>query len=104
MKDKLRLEDIFPNCEKSSDKGLSSYTTLSKFLVFGCRELSMHECKSVIQKAMICVLRNLDILDSEGRFYSKITLEKQMGLLDEEDYNEYKLLLYRALVLMFQQI
>ena len=48
-KDKLRLEDIFPNCEKSSDKGLSSYATLSKFLVFGCRELSMHECKSVIQ-------------------------------------------------------
>lgn len=103
VKDKLRLEDIFPNCEKSSDKGLSSYTTLSKFLVFGCRELSMHECKSVIQKAMICVLRNLDILDSEGRFYSKTTLEKQMGLLDEEDYNEYKLLLYRASVLMFQQ-
>ena len=103
VKDKLRLEDIFPNCEKSSDKGLSSYTTLSKFLVFGCRELSMHECKSVIQKAMICVLRNLDILDSEGSFYSKTTLEKQMGLLDEEDYNEYKLLLYRASVLMFQQ-
>lgn len=74
VKDKLRLEDIFPNCEKSSDKGLSSYTTLSKFLVFGCRELCMHECKSVIQKTMVCVLRNLAILDSEGKFYSKTSL------------------------------
>lgn len=102
-KDKLRLEDIFPNCEKSSDKGLSSYATLSKFLVFGCRELSMHECKSVIQKTMICLLRNIGVLDSEGRFFSKTALGKQIELLGEDVFNEYKLLLYRASVLMYQQ-
>lgn len=101
-KEKLRLEDIFPNCVKSSDKGLSSYTTLSKFIVFGCREFSMHECKSVIQKIMICLLRNLGVLDNEGRYYSKKALEKQMELLGEDDYNEYKLLAYRASVLMYQ--
>lgn len=102
-KDKLRLEDIFPKCEKSSDKGLSSYATLSKFLAFGCRELSMHECKSVIQKTMICVLRNLGILASEERFFTKTALEKQMELLGEDVFNEYRLLLYRASVLMYQQ-
>lgn len=102
-KDKLRLEDIFPNCEKSSDKGLSSYATLSKFLVFGCRELSMHECKSVIQKTMICLLRNIGVLDCEGRFFSKTALGKQMELLGEDVFNEYKLLLYRASILMYQQ-
>lgn len=101
-KDKLRLEDIFSKCEKSSDKGLSSYAKLSKFLVFGCREISMHECKSVVQKAMICLLRNLEILDCEGRFFTKTTLEKQMELLGKVVFNEYKLLLYRASVLMYQ--
>lgn len=102
-KEKLRLEDIFTNCVKASDKGLSSYATLSKFIVFGCREVSMYECKSVIQKIMVCLLRNLGVLDNEGRYYSKTALEKQMELLGEDDFNEYKLLAYRASVLMFQQ-
>ena len=102
-KNKLRLEDIFPNCLKSSEKGLSSYTTLSKFIVFGCREQSMHECKSVIQKTMICLLRNLDVLDSEGHCFSKTALEKQMEFFGEDDFNEYKLLLYHASVLMCQK-
>lgn len=102
-KGKLRLEDIFPNCGKSSEKGLNSYTTLSKFLVFGCRVLNMRECKSAIQNAMICLLRNLSVLDSEGKYYSKAVLEKQIELLGDVDFNEYKLQLYRASVLLYQQ-
>lgn len=102
-KAKLRLEDIFPNCKKSSDKGLNSYATLSMFLVFGCREVSMYECKSVILKSMICLLRNLNILNSEGRFLTKTTLEKQMELQGEDDFKEYKLLVYRSSVLLFKQ-
>ena len=52
---------------------------------------------------MICLLRNIGVLDSEGRFFSKTALGKQIELLGEDVFNEYKLLLYRASVLMYQQ-
>lgn len=100
---KLRLEDIFPNCAKASEKGQSSYDTLSEFLVFGCREHSMYECKTVIQKALVCLLRKLNVCDSEGRLFSKTRLENKIMLMGEDDFNEYKLLIYQTSVLLFQK-
>ena len=78
---KLRLEDIFPNCAKASEKGQSSYDTLSEFLVFGCREHSMYECKTVIQKALVCLLRKLNVYDSDRKFFSKTRLENKIMFL-----------------------
>ena len=100
---KLRLEDIFPNCAKASEKGQSSYDTLSEFLVFGCREHSMYECKTVIQKALVCLLRKLNVCDSEGRLFSKTRLENKIMLMGEDDFDEYKLLIYQTSVLLFQK-
>lgn len=100
---KLRLEDIFPNCAKASEKGQSSYDTLSEFLVFGCREHSMYECKTVIQKALVCLLRKLNVCDSDGRLFSKTRLENKIMLMGEDDFNEYKLLIYQTSVLLFQK-
>lgn len=88
---KLHLEDIFPNCVKASEKGLSSYETLSEFLVLGCREHSMYECKTVIQKALVCLLRKLNVCDSDGRLFSKTRLENKIMLMGEDDFNDYKL-------------
>lgn len=100
---KLRLEDIFPNCAKASEKGLSSYDTLSEFLVLGCREHSMYECKTVIQKALVCLLRKLNVCDSDGRLFSKTRLENKIMLMGEDDFNDYKLLIYQTSVLLFQK-
>lgn len=100
---KLRLEDIFPNCAKASEKGQSSYDTLSEFLVFGCREHSMYECKTVIQKALVCLLRKLNVSDSDGRLFSKTRLENKIMLMGEDDFDEYKLLIYQTSVLLFQK-
>lgn len=100
---KLHLEDIFPNCVKASEKGLSSYDTLSEFLVLGCREHSMYECKTVIQKALVCLLRKLNVCDSDGRLFSKTRLENKIMLMGEDDFNEYKLLIYQTSVLLFQK-
>lgn len=98
---KLRLEDIFPNCEKASVRGLNSYDTLSKFLVFGCRDYSMYECKTVIQKALVCLLRKLNVYDSDRKFFSKTRLENKIMLMGEDDFNDYKLLIYQTSVLLF---
>lgn len=98
---KLRLEDIFPNCAKASEKGQSSYDTLSEFLVFGCREHSMYECKTVIQKALVCLLRKLNVYDSDRKFFSKTRLENKIMLIGEDDFNDYKLLIYQTSVLLF---
>lgn len=100
---KLRLEDIFPNCAKASEKGQSSYDTLSEFLVFGCREHSMYECKTVIQKALVCLLRKLNVYDSDRKFFSKTRLENKIMLIGEDDFNDYKLLIYQTSVLLFQK-
>lgn len=100
---KLRLEDIFPNCAKASEKGQSSYDTLSEFLVFGCREHSMYECKTVIQKALVCLLRKLNVSDSDGRLFSKTRLENKIMLMGKDDFDEYKLLIYQTSVLLFQK-
>lgn len=100
---KLHLEDIFPNCVKASEKGLSSYDTLSEFLVLGCREHSMYECKTVIQKALVCLLRKLNVCDSDGRLFSKTRLENKIMLMGEDDFNDYKLLIYQTSVLLFQK-
>ena len=98
---KLRLEDIFPNCEKASVRGLNSYDTLSKFLVFGCRDYSMYECKTVIQKALVCLLRKLNVYDSDRRLFSKTRLENKIMLIGEDDFNDYKLLIYQTSVCSF---
>ena len=69
---KLHLCDIFPNCNKLSNKGLNSYATLSEFLVLGCREGSMSDCKSVICKILLYVLRILGKTDKEKNIIRKL--------------------------------
>lgn len=73
---KLRLCDIFHNCNKQSDRGLSSYTTLSEFLVWGCREESMSDCKSVVCRILVYVLRLLGKVDGDGKYYSQTSMKK----------------------------
>lgn len=94
--EKLRLKDIFPNCSKHSDKGLCSYDTLSEFLVFGCRDRNMTECKLVIGKVLIFLLRIIGKKDQEGRYFSKTTMEKHIKNKSEQVYNDYLSMVYQA--------
>ena len=63
----------------------------------------MYECKTVIQKALVCLLRKLNVCDSEGRLFSKTRLENKIMLMGEDDFNEYKLLIYQTSVLLLQK-
>lgn len=99
--EKLRLKDIFPNCSKHSDKGLSSYSTLSEFLVFGCRDWNMTECKSVISKILVYVLRIIGKKDENGGYYSKTSMEKYVRNQGEHVYNDYLSFIYQTTIMLF---
>ena len=61
----------------------------------------MYECKTVIQKALVCLLRKLNVYDSDRKFFSKTRLENKIMLIGEDDFNDYKLLIYQTSVLLF---
>lgn len=100
---KLHLCDIFPNCNKLSNKGLNSYATLSEFLVWGCREGSMSDCKSVICKILVYVLRILGKTDKEKRYYTQTTLYKFVDEQGESIFVDYLKFVYQASVLLFHK-
>lgn len=100
---KLHLCDIFPNCNKLSNKGLNSYATLSEFLVWGCREGSMSDCKSVICKILVYVLRILGKTDKEKRYYTQTTLHKFVDEQGESIFVDYLKFVYQASVLLFHK-
>ena len=99
--EKLRLKDIFPNCRKQSDKGLNSYSTLSEFIVYGCRERNMSDCKSVICKILVCVLRLIRKTDEGGRYYSKTSMEKYINTHGEQVCNNYLSMIYKATRMLY---
>lgn len=100
---KLHLCDIFPNCNKLSNKGLNSYATLSEFLVWGCREGSMSDCKSVICKILVYVLRILGKTDKEKRYYTQTTLYKFVDEQGESIFVDYLKFVYQASVLLYHK-
>ena len=102
-KDKLRLKDIFPNCGKQSDKGLCSYSTLSEFIVFGCKDVSMEECKSVVCKILVYLLRILGKVDDDKRYYSKTRMEAYIREQSEPIYNDYLTIIYQSAISLFQK-
>lgn len=100
---KLRLCDIFPNCNKQSDRGLNSYPTLSKFLVFGWREGNMADCESVVCKILVYVLRILGKVDGEGRYYSQTSIKKFVKEKGEDILSQYLIFVYQASVLLYSK-
>lgn len=100
---KLHLCDIFPNCNKLSNKGLNSYATLSEFLVLGCREGSMSDCKSVICKILLYVLRILGKTDKEKKYYTQTALYKFVEEQGESIFVDYLKFVYQASVLLYHK-
>lgn len=97
-KGKYRLEDIIPNCRKESEKGSSAYETLSEFIVCGCRDNNMFECKSVVIKILLCVLRKLGRVDENRRYYTKTSMENVFK--NRKEYDAYKSFLYDSSVFL----
>lgn len=100
-KDKYRLEEIFPNCQKDSYRGKSTYSSLCEFLIYGCKDESMAECKSVIIKILLCILNMLGKTDENKRSFTKTSMEKVYENKGDEENNLYKLFLYESSVLLY---
>ena len=100
---KLRLCDIFPNCNKQSARGLNSYSTLSEFLVFGCRDGNMSDCKSVVCKILVYILRILGKVDGEEIYYSQLSIKKFVKEKGGDALSQYLILVYKASVLLYSK-
>ena len=98
---KLRLKDILPTCNKSSQLGREAYETCMDFLLYGCRTVNMHECKQVIYKIIVYILRILEITDSNNR---NLTITQIKAILASSNGNRldmFNLIIHRASVLLF---
>lgn len=98
---KLRLNDIFSICNKQSERGLCSYSTLSEFIVMGCRDGNMSDCKISVCRTLVYVLRIFRKVDEEGRYYSKTSMEKSIQNRGTQLFNNYLNFVYQATNLLY---
>lgn len=98
---KLRLKDIIPSCDKSSQLGREVYETCQEFLLYGCRTVNMHECKRVINNIIVYILRKSGITDSNNRNLTITQIKTILSSSIEERLNLFNLFIHRASVLLY---
>lgn len=99
--DKLRLQNIIPSSESSTQLGKETYETCYEFLMYGCRKIDMSECKRVVSRIVVHILRKSGVSDSDGRY---LTISKILNILTSSNENRldlFKLFIHRASVLLY---
>lgn len=99
--DRLRLKDIIPSCNNYSQMGCEIYETCHDFLLYGCRTVSMLECKYVINRIVVHVLRKAGVTDSDGRYLTITQIKAILISLGENQLDLLNLFLHRASVLLY---
>lgn len=98
---KLRLKDIIPICDNYSQLGREVYESCQDFLLYGCRTVSMFECKRVINRIIVYLLRKIGIADSNGRHLTITQIKAILASSIGNRLDLFNLFIHRASVLLY---